>query len=62
MGTRGVPRERREREILDVAGAIFARVGYHSAPMDEIADSAGVSKPMIYAYFASKEGLYLAYI
>jgi AcrR family transcriptional regulator len=62
VGTRGVPRERREREILDVAGAIFARVGYHSASMDEIADSAGVSKPMIYAYFASKEGLYLAYI
>ena len=61
-GTRGVPRERREREILDVAGAIFARAGYHSASMDEIAYSAGVSKPMIYAYFGSKEGLYLAYI
>jgi AcrR family transcriptional regulator len=49
-----VPRERREREILGVAGTIFARAGYHSASMDEIADSAGVSKPMIYAYFGSK--------
>lgn len=57
-----MPRERREREILDVAGTIFARAGYHSASMDEIADSAGVSKPMIYTYFGSKEGLYLAYI
>jgi AcrR family transcriptional regulator len=57
-----VPRERREQEILDVAGGIFARAGYHSASMDEIADSAGVSKPMLYAYFDSKEGLYLAYI
>ncbi|HEV3391098.1 MAG TPA: TetR/AcrR family transcriptional regulator [Solirubrobacteraceae bacterium] len=57
-----MPRERREQEILDVAGAIFARAGYHSASMDEIADSAGVSKPMVYAYFGSKEGLYLAYI
>jgi len=57
-----VPRERREQQILDQAGAIFARAGYHSASMDEIADSAGVSKPMVYAYFGSKEGLYLAYI
>ena len=30
--------------------------------MDEIADCAGVSKPMVYAYFGSKEGLYMAYI
>ncbi|HUA72867.1 MAG TPA: TetR/AcrR family transcriptional regulator [Solirubrobacteraceae bacterium] len=57
-----MPRERREQQILDVAGGVFARAGYHSASMDEIADSAGVSKPMLYAYFRSKEGLYLAYI
>ncbi len=57
-----MPRARREQLILDVAGAIFARAGFHSASMDEIARSAGVSKPMVYAYFGSKEGLYLAYI
>jgi AcrR family transcriptional regulator len=57
-----MPRERRERLILDVAGGVFAREGYHSASMDEIAELAGVSKPMVYAYFESKEGLYLAYI
>jgi AcrR family transcriptional regulator len=57
-----MPRERREQLILDVAGRVFARAGYESAPMDEIADLAGVSKPMLYAYFGSKEGLYLAYI
>jgi AcrR family transcriptional regulator len=57
-----MPRERREQQILDVAGAIFARAGYHSASMDEIADGVGVSKPMLYTYFGSKEGLYLAYI
>lgn len=45
-----------------MAGGIFARAGYHLASMDEIADSAGVSKPMVYTYFGSKEGLYLAYI
>ncbi|MGO9906835.1 MAG: TetR/AcrR family transcriptional regulator [Solirubrobacteraceae bacterium] len=57
-----MPRERREQLILDVAGRVFAREGYHSASMDEISELAGVSKPMLYAYFDSKEGLYLAYI
>jgi AcrR family transcriptional regulator len=57
-----MPRERREQLILDVAGQVFARAGYESAPMDEIADRAWVSKPMLYTYFGSKEGLYLAYI
>jgi len=57
-----MPRERREQLILDVAGHVFARAGYEAAPMDEIAERAGVSKPMLYTYFGSKEGLYLAYI
>jgi AcrR family transcriptional regulator len=57
-----MPRADRERLILDVAGTVFARDGYHSASMDEIAATADVSKPMLYAYFASKEGLYVAYI
>ena len=57
-----MPRAQRERSILDIAGQVFARDGYHSASMDEIARSAGVSKPMLYAYFDSKEGLYLTYI
>ncbi len=57
-----MPREAREQLILDVAGQVFARGGYHAASMDEIATLASVSKPMLYTYFGSKEGLYLAYI
>ncbi|MBV9941936.1 MAG: TetR/AcrR family transcriptional regulator [Solirubrobacterales bacterium] len=57
-----MPREQRERLILEVAGQVFARAGYDSASMDEIAELVGVSKPILYAYFGSKEGLYLAYI
>jgi AcrR family transcriptional regulator len=57
-----MPREAREQLILDVAGRVFARGDYHSASMDEIASLARVSKPMLYAYFGSKEGLYVAYI
>jgi AcrR family transcriptional regulator len=57
-----MPRERREQLILNVAGGVFAGEGYYLASMDAIADLADVSKPMLYAYFGSKEGLYLAYI
>ena len=61
-GTRGMPRSLREQLILRVAGEVFADGGYDRASMDRIADLAGVSKPMLYAYFGSKEGLYVAYI
>jgi AcrR family transcriptional regulator len=48
--------------MLAVAGEVFAERGFHVASMDEIADRADISKPMLYAYFGSKEGLYSAYI
>jgi AcrR family transcriptional regulator len=57
-----MPRPVREQVILRVAGQVFAEGGYDRASMDRIAALAGVSKPMLYAYFGSKEGLYLAYI
>lgn len=61
-GSRGVPRAVREPQILEVAGRVFAERGYHAASMEEIAARADVTKPMIYAYFGSKERLYVAYI
>ena len=48
--------------MLRKAGAVFAANGFHAASMDEIAERVGVSKPMIYSYFGSKESLYFAYI
>jgi AcrR family transcriptional regulator len=57
-----MPRSAREQLILRVAGQVFAEGGYERASMDRIAALAGVSKPMLYAYFGSKEGLYIAYI
>ena len=57
-----MPRSVREPLILAVAGQVFAQDGYERASMDRIAELAGVSKPMLYAYFGSKEGLYVAYI
>src|SRR5205807_5029117 len=61
-GRRKLPRAVRERQMLEVAGRVFAAHGFHEASMDEIAKDAGISKPMIYNYFGSKEGLYFAYI
>jgi AcrR family transcriptional regulator len=62
LGTRGVPRAQREPQMLEIAGQVFASRGFHDASMDEIAAAAGISKPMLYAYFDSKEGLYCSYI
>ena len=42
-----LPRDVRERQILDAAVLVFSQHGYHNASMDEISDVAGVSKPMI---------------
>ena len=52
----------RERQMLEVAEEVFAERGYQASSMGEIAERVGVSKPMIYAYFGSKEGLLLACI
>ena len=57
-----MPRSLREQLILRVSGEVFADDGYERTSMDRIADLAGVSKPMLYDYFGSKEGLYLAYL
>jgi len=59
-GRRRVPRPERERQMLRVAERTFARRGFHAASVDAIAEGAGISKPMVYAYFGSKEGLYRA--
>ncbi len=48
--------------MLDVAVQVFSERGYVATSMDEIADRVGVSKPMLYEYFSSKEGLLLATI
>ena len=48
--------------MLDAAVRIFAEKGYHGASMADIAEDVGVTKPMVYAYFGSKEELYLACI
>ncbi len=59
---RRLPREVRQRQMLDAAIVVFSRSGFHLASMDDIAEVAGVSKPMIYAYLGSKDDLFTACI
>lgn len=53
-------RDLRRRQLLLAAREVFVAQGYHSAAMDEIAEAAGVSKPVLYQHFPSKRELYLA--
>src|SRR4249919_473723 len=55
-----LPRDQRRVQLLDAAGEVFTSKGYHAAAMDDIADAAGVSKPVLYQHFPSKLDLYLA--
>ncbi|MSV92134.1 MAG: TetR family transcriptional regulator [Actinobacteria bacterium] len=55
-----LPRDERRAQLLSAALEVFTAAGYHSAAMDEIADRASVSKPVLYQHFPSKLELYLA--
>ncbi|GAA2041803.1 TetR/AcrR family transcriptional regulator [Catenulispora yoronensis] len=55
-----MPRAEREQQILAAAEEVFAERGFQATSMDEVSLRVGVSKPMLYEYFTSKEGLLLA--
>ncbi|MBV8302872.1 MAG: TetR/AcrR family transcriptional regulator [Acidimicrobiia bacterium] len=54
-----LPAVQRRRQLLDVSLEVFARRGFHSASMTEVAEAAGVTKPVLYQHFGSKRELYL---
>ncbi|WP_333774327.1 TetR/AcrR family transcriptional regulator [Streptomyces sp. IBSBF 3136] len=60
--TKRMPRAVREQQMLDAAVRIIGQRGYTAASMDEIAELAGVSKPLVYLYLNSKEDLFTACI
>ncbi|MGH3435933.1 MAG: TetR/AcrR family transcriptional regulator [Sciscionella sp.] len=55
-----LPRTARRAQLLAAAQDVFVANGYHAAAMDEIAERAGVSKPVLYQHFPGKLELYLA--
>ncbi len=55
-----LPRSARRKQLREAAQEVFVAQGYHAAAMDDIAERAGVSKPVLYQHFPGKLDLYLA--
>ena len=61
-GPRRLPAARRRKQLTDVALELFGTGSYHATSMDDIAERAGVTKPVLYQHFPSKSQLYLELI
>ncbi len=59
VATRRLTAEQRRQQLVTTALELFARRGYRSTTMDDIAEAAGVTKPLVYQHFSSKRALYL---
>ena len=58
MAAARMPAAQRRTQLMDVAMRVFSREGYHGATMADVADAAGVTKPVLYQHFPSKSDLY----
>lgn len=54
-----LPAARRRKQLLEVALRVFAERGFHPTSMNDLAEAAGVTKPVLYQHFGSKRALYL---
>jgi AcrR family transcriptional regulator len=54
-----LPAAQRREQLLETATAVFAGNGYHATSMNDVAEAAGVTKPVLYQHFASKRELFL---
>ena len=57
-----LPKEERRRQLVNVACSVFAERGYDAASLEEIAERAGVSRPILYSHFGDKQGLFEAVV
>jgi AcrR family transcriptional regulator len=57
-----LPAIERKEQVLDVALSVFATKGFHDTSMNDIAEAAGVTKPVVYQHYESKRALFLAII
>jgi AcrR family transcriptional regulator len=56
--TKRLPASARRAQLIDVGRVVFAKNGYEATSVEEIAERARVSKPVVYEHFGGKEGLY----
>lgn len=57
---RRMARAARVEQLLNVAEVLFAEYGYDGTSIERIAKAAGITRPVVYDHFGSKEGIYLA--
>lgn len=57
---RRMPRAKREQQLQNVALQLFIEHGYQGTSMEDIASAAGVTRPIVYNHFGSKDGIYLS--
>ncbi len=62
MSTSRMPRAQRRTQLLELATSVFTQKGFQATSMDDIAAAAGVTKPVLYQHFDSKETLYVEVI
>src|SRR4030088_1669169 len=55
-----VPRDVRRGQLLELAEELFMEKGYGGFSIDDLCRAAGVSRPIVYEYFGSKDGIYIA--
>src|SRR4030088_1557488 len=55
-----VPREVRNQQLLDIAEKLFITKGFAATSIEDIARAAGITRPIVYSHFGTKEGIYLA--
>ena len=57
-----LPRAERRSQLLDVSRGVFAERGFEAATLEEIAERAGVSRPIVYGHFGDKQHLFEAVV
>jgi AcrR family transcriptional regulator len=60
VSTTRLPADERRDQLLDIALEVFATAGFHGASMNDVAEAAGVTKPVLYQHFDSKNDLFAA--
>lgn len=59
---RRLPRAERRQQLVEVARGVFAARGFEATALEEIAERAGVSRPILYSHFGDKQGLFEAVV
>lgn len=54
-----LPAAERREQLIEVATSVFAEQGFHTTSMNDVAEAAGVTKPVLYQHFSSKRDLFL---